>query len=97
LCWSTGGIGIKAISDSALKVSFYRSLIAGVALLLVFRKDVWGQRRWQSSRVVAVAIVSCGACVVAFVIATKWTTAANAIFLQYAGVVWVLLLSPLIV
>lgn len=97
LCWSTGGIGIKAISDSALKVSFYRSLIAGVALLLVFRKSVWGQRWWQSSRVFAVAIVSYGACLVAFVIATKWTTAANAIFLQYAGVVWVLLLSPLIV
>src|SRR6185436_5250650 len=31
------------------------------------------------------------------VIATKWTTAANAIFLQYAGVVWVLLLAPLVV
>ena len=29
-------------------------------------------------------------------IATKWTTAANAIFLQYSGVVWVLLLSPLV-
>src|SRR6185369_12556063 len=42
-------------------------------------------------------IVCYGACLTAFVIATKWTTAANAIFLQYAGVVWVLLLSPLVV
>jgi len=24
LLWSTGGIGIKAVSDSALKVTFYR-------------------------------------------------------------------------
>src|SRR5688500_10552429 len=31
-----------------------------------------------------------------FVLATKWTTAANAIFLQYAGVIWVLLLSPVV-
>jgi drug/metabolite transporter (DMT)-like permease len=31
------------------------------------------------------------------VTATKWTTAANAIFLQYSGVVWVLLLSPIVV
>jgi drug/metabolite transporter, DME family len=30
------------------------------------------------------------------VLATKWTSAANAIFLQYCGVVWVLIASPLI-
>jgi len=29
-----------------------------------------------------------------FVVATKWTTAANAIFLQFSGVVWILLLAP---
>jgi drug/metabolite transporter (DMT)-like permease len=97
LCWSTGGIGIKAISDSALKVTFYRSLFAGIALLLVFGRGVWGRRRWQSGWVFALAILSYGACLTAFVIATKWTTAANAIFLQYAGVVWVLLLSPIVV
>jgi drug/metabolite transporter (DMT)-like permease len=27
-------------------------------------------------------------------VATKWTTAANAIFLQYSGVLWVLILAP---
>ena len=32
LLWSTGGIGIKAVADSALKVAFYRSLFAAVAL-----------------------------------------------------------------
>jgi drug/metabolite transporter (DMT)-like permease len=31
-----------------------------------------------------------------FVVATKWTTAANAIFIQYAGVIWVLVLSPFV-
>lgn len=97
LCWSTGGIGIKAVSDSALKVTFYRSLFAGMALLLFFGRGVWGRRRWQSSGVFGLAIVSYGICLTSFVIATKWTTAANAIFLQYAGVVWVLLLSPLVV
>ncbi len=97
LCWSTGGIGIKAVSDPPLKVTFYRSLFAGIALLLFLGRDVWGRRRWKSSRVFALAIVSYGICLTSFVIATKWTTAANAIFLQYAGVVWVLLLSPLVV
>ncbi len=43
------------------------------------------------------AIFSYGACLTSFVVATKLTTAANAIFLQYAGVVWVLLFSPLVV
>jgi drug/metabolite transporter (DMT)-like permease len=97
LCWSTGGIGIKAITDSALKVAFYRSLIAGIALMLFFGRGVWGRRRFRSSAAFAMAIISYGTCLTTFVIATRWTTAANAIFLQYAGVVWVLLLSPLIV
>jgi len=96
LLWSTGGIGIKAIADSALKVTFYRSLFAAAALLLIFRGRVLG-RRWRSTPAFLFAIFSYGACLTAFVVATKWTTAANAIFLQYAGVVWVLLLSPLVV
>src|SRR5438477_5446164 len=93
LCWSTGGIGIKGIADSAIKVTFYRSLFAGVALFLFFRREV----RWRWSPTFIAAIVSYGACLTAFVIATKWTTAANAIFLQYAGAIWVLLLSPIVV
>src|SRR3954471_7479694 len=97
LLWSTGGIGIKAVSDSALKVTFYRSLFAAIALMLFLGRNVWGRRQWKSTAAFAIAIVSYGACLTSFVVATKWTTAANAIFLQYAGVVWVLLLSPLVV
>lgn len=96
LLWSTGGIGIKGVADSALKVTFYRSAFAAVALLLLFGRSVWSARRWKSTAAFAAAIVSYGACLTTFVIATKWTTAANAIFLQYAGVIWVLLFSPLV-
>jgi DME family drug/metabolite transporter len=96
LLWSTGGIGIKAVADSALKVTFYRSLFAAIGLMLVLGWGVWGRRQWKSTAAFAIAIVSYGACLTSFVIATKWTTAANAIFLQYAGVVWVLLLSPIV-
>ncbi|HKS23597.1 MAG TPA: DMT family transporter [Thermoanaerobaculia bacterium] len=95
LLWSTGGIGIKAIPDAPLKVTFYRSLFAAVALMLFLRRRVWG-RRWQSTPAFLASIVSYGACLTSFVVATKWTTAANAIFLQYAGVVWVLLFSPIV-
>ena len=97
LLWSTGGIGIKGIADSPLKVTFYRSLFAAIALFVVFGRDVWGRRRWKSTAAFIAAIICYGACLTAFVIATRWTTAANAIFLQYAGVIWVLLLSPLVV
>ncbi len=96
LIWSSGGIGIKAISDSPLKVTFYRSLFATVTLLILFRRRVIG-KRWTSTPAFLVAILSYGGCLTTFVIATKWTTAANAIFLQYAGAIWVLLLSPIVV
>ncbi len=97
LLWSTGGIGIKAVADSALKVTFYRSLFAAIALMLFLGRGVWGRRQWKSTAAFVIAIVSYGVCLTSFVVATKWTTAANAIFLQYAGVVWVLLLSPIVV
>lgn len=96
LLWSTGGIGIKAIDEPPLKVTFYRSLFAAIALFLLFGRGVWGTRRWSSTPAFLTAIISYGICLTTFVVATKWTTAANAIFLQYAGVIWVLLLSPLV-
>jgi drug/metabolite transporter (DMT)-like permease len=96
LLWSTGGIGIKAVDDPPLKVTFYRSVFAAITLLVFFRRDVM-MKRWRSTPAFAAAIVAYGTCLTTFVVATKWTTAANAIFLQYAGVVWVLLASPLVV
>ncbi|HYB52607.1 MAG TPA: DMT family transporter [Thermoanaerobaculia bacterium] len=91
LLWSTGGIAIKAAPEPALVVAFYRSTFAAGALAIFLRPRL---RRLTLTFVVA--LVSYAACLTTFVIATKWTTAANAIFLQYSGVVWVLLASPLI-
>ena len=92
LLWSTGGIGIKGIVDPPLKVTFYRSVFAAITLFAIFRRDL----RVRVTPSFITAIVCYGACLTAFVVATKWTTAANAIFLQYSGVIWVLLLSPLV-
>lgn len=93
--WSTGGIGIKSVVDPPLKVTFYRSIFAAITLFLVVRRDVFG-RRWTSTPVFATAIISYAACLTTFVTATKWTTAANAIFIQYSGVIWVMLLAPFV-
>ena len=92
LLWSTGGLGIKALTDPPLKVAFFRSAVAAVALLLYFRP-----RLPRLTPGFLAAIASYAACLITFVVATKWTSAANAIFLQYSGVVWVLLFSPLVV
>jgi len=97
LLWSTGGIGIKAVTEPALKVTFYRSLFAAIALMLFLPRDAWATRRWTSTAAFVGSIISYAACLTTFVVATKWTTAANAIFLQYAGAIWVLLFSPLVV
>jgi drug/metabolite transporter (DMT)-like permease len=96
ILWSSGGVGIKAVADPALKVTFYRSLFAGIALLALLRGRVT-RRSWKSTPAFLIAILGYGGCLTAFVVAAKWTTAANAIFLQYAGVVWVLLLSPIVI
>jgi drug/metabolite transporter (DMT)-like permease len=91
LLWSTGGVGIKAVEAGPLVVAFYRSAIAAVVLFLLLRSV-----RHRPTPVLLGAIVSYAACLTTFVVATKWTSAANAIFLQYSGVVWVLLFSPLV-
>jgi drug/metabolite transporter (DMT)-like permease len=91
LLWSTGGLGIKFLSEPPLKIAFYRSATAALALIVLFRPRLW---RWTPAFLVG--IVSYAACLTTFVLATKWTSAANAIFLQYCGVIWVMLLSPLV-
>lgn len=91
LLWSTGGIGIKFLSEPPLKIAFYRSATAAVALFFLLRPRLW---RWTPAFLIGIA--SYAACLTTFVPATKWTSAANAIFLQYCGVVWVLLLSPMV-
>src|SRR5436190_12519842 len=84
--WSTGGLFIKLAPMPALAVAGGRSLIAGVLYLLVLRPNLRAAR-WTTAAAYA-------GCIVTFVSATKLTTAANAIFLQYTGPAYVLVLSP---
>ena len=91
LLWSTGGVAIKAVAEPALKVACYRSAVAAVVLAAFFRP-----RLWRATLGFRTAIVSYAGCLTTFVVATKWTSAANAIFLQYSGIVWILVLAPLV-
>jgi drug/metabolite transporter (DMT)-like permease len=86
LLWSTGGLFIKLAPLPPLAVAFGRSLIAALFYLAFLRPQL---RRARFSTALAYA-----GCIVTFVAATKLTTAANAIFLQYAAPAYVLVLSP---
>jgi DME family drug/metabolite transporter len=88
--WSTGGLFIKATALSGLELSFGRSLLAAITVAILTRREGFGL-----NRVSALAALLYAALLILFVLATKATTAANAIFLQYTAPVYVLLLEPL--
>ena len=91
ILWSTGGLAIKEIDLPPLAIVFHRAWIASIVIALLLRP-----RKTKITPTLAASIPVYAGMVVTFVVATKWTTAANAIFLQDSGIVWVLLLSPLI-
>jgi DME family drug/metabolite transporter len=88
--WSTGGLFIKATSLSAVELSFGRSLLAAITVAIVTRREGFGL-----NPISALTAVLYAALLILFVMATKLTTAANAIFLQYTAPVYVLILEPL--
>lgn len=91
LLWSTGGLFIKWTSLSGLELSFCRSFFAAITIAIVTRHEGFGLNRLS-----AIASVLYAVLLILFVMATKETTAANAIFLQYTAPVYLLILEPLI-
>lgn len=91
LLWSTGGLFIKLISLNSIQLSFFRSFFAGLVILILFRGKALKFNGWSLMTGLFYAGV-----LVFFVMATKLTTAANAIFLQYTAPIYVLILEPLL-
>ena len=90
LLFSTGGGGIKVEAFTGLQVSALRSGIAALAILLFLRGRL--VLTWSALLVGAAS----AATLTLFVLATKLTTAANAIFLQSTAPLYLLLLGPLV-
>src|SRR2546423_4901293 len=90
ILWSTGGLFIKATHLSAFGISFGRSLIAAITIAVFTRREGLG-----INAISALTSILYAALLILFVVATKLTTAANAIFLQYTAPVYVLILEPL--
>ncbi len=86
LCWSLGGLLIKAVIWPPLAVAGGRGFIAALFLLATNRG-----LKFHFSRAQLIGALGYAACTVSFCVATKLTTAANAILLQYTAPVWVAL------
>ncbi|CAN5785911.1 DMT family transporter [soil metagenome] len=91
IIWSTGGLFIKWTALSGLELSFGRSLLAAIIVAIFTRREGFGL-----NRVTGLASLLYAALLLLFVLATKETTAANAIFLQYTAPLYVLILEPLL-
>ncbi len=86
LCWSLGGLLIKTVTWPPLAVAGGRGGIAALFLLATNRG-----LRFDFSRAQVIGAVGYAACTVTFCTATKLTSAANAILLQYTAPVWIAL------
>ena len=84
--WSLGGVLIKAIEWNSMAISGARSAIALPVIIACVGWPGWKFTRLQIGGAIAYA-----GTVMLFVIATRLTTAANAIFLQYTAPIYVAL------
>lgn len=86
ILWSLGGLLIKLVDWNAMAIAGARSAIAALVLLAFIRRPRFTWSRYQVG-----ATISYAATVILFVAATRLTTAANAILLQYTAPVYIAL------
>jgi drug/metabolite transporter (DMT)-like permease len=89
LGWSLGGVLMKSVDWPPFAVGGGRGLVAAVFLLAVRGRTL--RFTWTPLQL-GTALAFAG-CTILFAAATKLTTAANAILLQYTAPVWVALLG----
>lgn len=91
ILWSLGGVLIKLVDWNPVAIAGTRSAVAIPLVMLCA-----GRPRWPFSRIQWAGAFAYACTVMLFVAATRLTTAANAIFLQYTAPIYVALLAPLI-
>src|ERR1044072_5660622 len=89
--WSTDGLFIKWTELSGLALSCWRSFFALLTVAFFTRHE-----GFRLNGLTALASLIYAVLLILFVIATKTTTAANAIFLQYTAPVYLLILEPIV-
>jgi drug/metabolite transporter (DMT)-like permease len=96
--WSTGGLGIKSIDLPPLALAGWRGLFAlpvlvGTALVRARASGGLHARTLARAPASWVGVLAYATMSIAFVAATKLTTAADAIFIQYTSPAYVAILS----
>lgn len=92
ILWSTGGLFVKLLTLDAFTILFYRSFYAAILFIIIFRKQLL-----KVNKLTFVSALFYAPLLICFVSATKLTTAANAIFLQYTAPAFILILEPFFV
>jgi DME family drug/metabolite transporter len=93
LLWSSSGLFIKVLPLGALQIAFARSLVATVTIAAVVK--LRGGRPFPRPDLLSLACAaSYVGMIIFFVAATKLTTAANAIFLQFSAPIYLVFLEP---
>jgi len=91
--WSTSGFFIKYLTISAFQISLYRSAIAAITVYLICL--LRGKKlKFEFDKISNLAAIFYAGILIMFVIATKMTTAANAIFLQFTAPIYLVVLEP---
>jgi DME family drug/metabolite transporter len=84
---------IKVLALDAFQISFYRSAFAAITIFIVLKANKQSIK-FEFDRLSILCSVSYAGILIFFVIATKLTTAANAIFLQFTAPIYLLVLEP---
>jgi len=103
LLWSFGGLVIKLIKWDALAIAGVRSLLGMITVTIAFRRPPKLFIRqndkkidWRATTNLLLGGFFYAATMLLFVPATKMTTAANAILLQYTNPIYIIIFGPLL-
>lgn len=88
ILWSTGGLFIKLVDWNPIAIAGARSGISAIVMFIYLRRPIKHFGKMKLLGACAYASL-----VIMFVAATKLTTSANAILLQYTAPIWVALFS----
>lgn len=91
LLWSSGGLAIKLVAWNPMAITGVRSALAALTLMVLCK----GGLHFRLSPAVIGGAIGYAGLLITNVVATKLTTAANAILLAYTAPVYVALLAPL--
>jgi len=88
ILWSTSGLFVKILDWQPISILAGRSLFASIVFLIYLRRIPTRFSFWQLLAAAMFILTQ-----FLFITSTKLTTAANAIFLQYTGPIYVVLLA----